>query len=113
MYEDKPTFTEKLAEQYNYPTERNSKYGYERISPDARPFGYDYFPNIEELADARAHIFGSALAARDEGVLPAFLLGLGKEIADVGREELPLCLDQGEAFRTLYKIPKWISVTML
>ena len=83
LYKDKPTFTEKLAEQYNYPTERDSKYGYEKISPDARPSGYDYFPNIEELADARAHIFGSALAARDEGVLPASLLGFGKEIADV------------------------------
>lgn len=89
LYGSDPTFMEQLITEYNYPGEIDPDLGRVVIPTEgpeavryARPEGRRDMPTYPELEDARAHMLGSALMAREYGPETAASAGSFGEFLD-------------------------------
>lgn len=89
LYGESPTFMEQLITEYGYPGEIDPELGRVVIPTEgpesvrhARPAGRRDMPTYPELEDARAHMLGSALMAREYGPETAESAGTFGEFID-------------------------------
>lgn len=90
LYGEDPTFMSRLITDYEYPAQQDPRTG-ELVIPTggqsekvrmARPVGREDLPTYPELEDARAHMLGSALMAKEYGPETAQSAGTFKEFVD-------------------------------
>lgn len=90
LYGEDPTFMSRLITDYGYPAQQDPRTG-ELVIPTggqsekvrmARPVGREDLPTYPELEDARAHMLGSALMAKEYGPETAESAGTFKEFVD-------------------------------
>ena len=90
LYGSDPTFMQQLIERYNYPSAFDPETGQQYIptgfEPEsvrmARPEGRRDLPTYPELEDARAHMLGSAIMAKEYGPENAETAGDFNEFLD-------------------------------
>lgn len=106
LYGSDPTFMQQLIESYNYPSVIDPVTGREYIPTGfepqsvrmARPEGRSDMPTYPELEDARAHMLGSAIMAKEYGRENAETAGDFKEFVDrfgpLGQNARDVAMDQ-------------------
>lgn len=93
LYGSDPTFMEQLIERYDYPTVMEKRdgvahhviptdWGFPESKRFARPEDRKDLPTFPELEDARAHILGSAIMAKEYGPETAEKAGNFQEFMD-------------------------------
>lgn len=93
LYGSEPTFMAQLIERYDYPTVMEKRdgvahhviptdWGFPESKRFARPEGRKDMPTFPELEDARAHILGSAIMAKEYGPETTEKAGDFKEFMD-------------------------------